>query len=308
MKYVFIDGKEGTTGLQIYDRLESRSDLSLILLPEALRKDEKARKECMNDADVVFLCLPDAAAREAVKLVENPNTKIIDASTAHRVDPAWTYGFPELSRERREAIVRSKRVANPGCHASGFIALVYPLIREGIVSSDYPFVCHSVTGYSGGGKKMIAEYESEERDIALDSPRQYGLTLSHKHIPEMVQVCNLTRKPVFNPIVSDFYSGMCGTVPLFTDLMKRKLSAEGLKSFYREYYRDSAFVSVAEESLSFLPANKLAGTNEMQLYVGGNDDQILLCALFDNLGKGASGAAVQNMNLMLGLPETAYLK
>lgn len=308
MNYVFIDGKEGTTGLQIYDRLASRSDLSLLLLPEELRKDEKARKECMNEADIVFLCLPDAAAREAVKLVENPRTKIIDASTAHRTNPEWTYGFPELSREQREKIMRSKRVANPGCHASGFIALVYPLIKEGILPSDYPFVFHSVTGYSGGGKKMIAQYESAERDVALDSPRQYGLTLSHKHIPEMMKVCNLTRKPIFNPIVADFYSGMCGTIPVFADLMKKKMAGEQLRAFYREYYRESAFVSVTDESLSYLPANKLAGTNEMQLFVGGNEEEILLCSLFDNLGKGASGAAVQNMNLMLGLPETAYLK
>ncbi|MBO4989020.1 MAG: N-acetyl-gamma-glutamyl-phosphate reductase [Clostridia bacterium] len=308
MNYVFIDGKEGTTGLQIYDRLESRSDLSLLLLPEELRKDEKSRKECMNEADVVFLCLPDAAAREAVKLVENPHTKIIDASTAHRTNPDWTYGFPELSREQREEIMRSRLVANPGCHASGFIALVYPLIKEGILPPDYPFVCHSVTGYSGGGKKMIAEYESAERSVALDSPRQYGLTLSHKHIPEMMKVCNLTRKPIFNPIVADFYSGMCGSVPVFVDLMKKKMTGEELRAFYRDYYRESAFVSVTDEPLSYLPANKLAGTNQMQLFVGGNEEEILLCSLFDNLGKGASGAAVQNMNLMLGLPETAYLK
>lgn len=307
MKKVFIDGKEGTTGLQIYDRLESRSDLSLILLPEAYRKDTNARKQAMNEADIVFLCLPDAAAVEAVKLVENENTRIIDASTAHRTADGWVYGFPELSRLQRENIQNAKRVANPGCHASGFISLVYPLIKEGILPADYPFVCHSVTGYSGGGKKMIAQYESKDRDGSLDSPRQYGLTLSHKHIPEMMKVCALTRKPIFNPIVSDYYCGMVGTVPVFADFMKKRMTVQELKAFYREYYAESKFISVLEEELSFLPANTLSGSNRMELYIGGNDGEILLCSRFDNLGKGASGAAVQNMNLMLGLAEDAYL-
>lgn len=308
MNKVFIDGKEGTTGLQIYDRLASRSDLSLILLSDELRKDVNARKEAMNEADIVFLCLPDVAAIEAVKLVENEKTKIIDASTAHRTAEGWTYGFPELSKQQKEKIRNANRVANPGCHASGFVSLVYPLVKEGILPSDYPFVCHSVTGYSGGGKKMIAQYEDANRDKTLDSPRQYGLTLSHKHIPEMMKVCSLTRKPIFNPIVSDYYCGMVGTVPVFADLMKKKMTKEELKAFYRDYYADSKFISVLEEEQSFLPANTLAGTNKMELYIGGNDSELLLCSRFDNLGKGASGAAVQNMNLMLGLEEDSFLQ
>lgn len=308
MKKVFIDGKEGTTGLQIYDRLQGRPDLCLLTLPEELRKDAAARKEKMNEADIVFLCLPDAAAREAVTLAENPDTKIIDASTAHRTAEGWAYGFPELSEAHRRAIAESKRVANPGCHASGFIALVYPLIAQGLVSPDYPFVCHSVTGYSGGGKKMIAEYKTADRDASLDSPRQYGLTLAHKHLPEMVAVCKLTRKPIFNPIVADYYCGMCGTVPIFADLMQKRMTKEVLREFYAEYYAGHSFVSVAKETGAYLPSNAFVGTNHMEITVAGNDEQILLCARFDNLGKGASGAAVQNMNLMLGLEETAYLK
>ncbi|MGN1234863.1 MAG: N-acetyl-gamma-glutamyl-phosphate reductase [Christensenellaceae bacterium] len=308
MKKVFIDGKEGTTGLQIYDRLASRPDITLLTLPEEQRKDTAARKEKLNEADIVFLCLPDQAAKEAVCLIENETTKVIDASTAHRTAEGWAYGFPELDEAHRQAVCSAKRVANPGCHASGFIALVYPLVKAGLVSPDYPFVCHSVTGYSGGGKKMIAQYEAERTDPALNAPRQYGLGLMHKHLPEMTKVCALTRSPIFNPIVADYYGGMCGTVPVFADLMQKRMGKEELRAFFTEYYAGQNFISVAQEEESFLSANAFVGTNRMEIYVGGNDDRLLLAARFDNLGKGASGAAVQNMNLMLGLDERAYLE
>lgn len=305
---VFIDGKEGTTGLKIFERMEKRSDVVVETLPEELRKDPGARKECINRADVVFLCLPDAAARESVSLVENPGVKVIDASTAHRTDPAWAYGFPELSAAHEEKIRNSCRVAVPGCHASGFISLVYPLIAGGFVGRDYPFVCHSVTGYSGGGKKMIAEYEAENRAPEYGSPRQYALSQEHKHLPEMQYVCGLDFKPVFNPIVSDYYSGMCVTVPLHVRLMRKKTDAAGLRRYFEEYYAAHNFIKTAKESKSYLPANPHAGTNDMEIYVDGNGERIVLAAVFDNLGKGASGAAVQCMNIMLGLDETLSLR
>lgn len=310
MYSVFIDGKEGTTGLQIYERLGKRRDVRLITLSEEMRKDLSARKKCINEADIVFLCLPDVAAIEAVSLVENDRVKIIDASTAHRTSPDWVYGFPELSEAHREKIRNSRRVAVPGCHASGFVSLVYPLIAGGVVPADYPFVCHSVTGYSGGGKKMIAEYEAEGRDARLNSPRQYSLGLTHKHLPEMTAVCGLKYKPVFNPIVSDYYSGMCVTVPLYTRLMNKLKSVSGLKTYFTEYYAKHNFIKIIEKAdldRGFLSANDLCGTNRMELYIDGNDEQILLASRFDNLGKGASGAAVQCMNIMLGLDETTSL-
>ncbi len=306
---VFIDGKEGTTGLQIYDRLGKRDDLEIITLPEELRKDTDARRECLNSADVAFLCLPDAAAIEAVGLVTNPNTRIIDASTAHRTNSDWVYGFPELSNERRAAIKSAQRVANPGCYATGFISLVAPLIKSEIVSADYPFVVHAVSGYSGAGKKAIAQYESEGRDIALSSPREYALTLSHKHLPEMVRECGLNFKPIFNPYICDYYCGMTVTVPLFSRLMVKKYSVNDIREFFTEYYARQNFIKVvkSDEIPSFLPANELADTNMLKIYVAGNDEQILLASVFDNLGKGASGAAVQNMNIMLGLDERTSL-
>ena len=308
MYNVFIDGREGTTGLQIYDRLMSHRDIRLLSIPEELRKDTEARKERIDRADIVFLCLPDAAAKEAVSLCQNPNTKIIDASTAHRTAEGWAYGFPELSCDFRSAVAKGKRIANPGCHASGFISLVYPLVKEGLVSPDYPFVAHSVTGYSGGGKKMIASYEAPERDKELDSPRQYGLTLSHKHLPEMTKVCALSHAPVFNPIVADYYCGMCVTVPLYAELMKVKLTPQKLADFYRGFYAGAKFISVDDAPHSFLGANHLAGSNRMEIFIGGNAEQLLLCSRFDNLGKGASGAAVQNMNIALGFDEETGLE
>lgn len=306
MTNIFIDGKEGTTGLQIFDRLAKRKDVRLITLPEDVRKDPEARREKINAADVVFLCLPDAAARESVSLCENKNVKIIDASTAHRTNPSWAYGFPELSVKHRNKIITSHRIAVPGCHASGFIALVYPLIAGGIAAPDYPFVCYSVTGYSGGGKKMIAEYENGNRSILLDSPRQYGLTQMHKHLPEMQAICGLDFVPVFSPIVSDYYCGMCVTVPLHARLLRKRRSVNNLKNYFAEYYASSNFLKVKEYE-PYMPANALAGSNEMHIFVAGNDERPLLLALFDNLGKGASGAAVQCMNIALGLDERTSL-
>ena len=304
---VFIDGSAGTTGLRIREMLERRTDVSLIALPESLRKDADARKEAINASDVTFLCLPDDAAREAVTLVENPHTVVIDASTAHRTAEGWAYGFPELSAEHRAAIAHGKRIANPGCYASGFIALVYPLVKAGVVAPDYPFVCHAVSGYSGAGKKGIAEYEAENRSPLLDTPRLYALTLSHKHLPEMRAVCGLTRTPVFNPYICDYECGMTVNVPLFSDLLNKRMGAADVKKLLAEHYAGSAFLSVGEETSGYISANTLNHTNRMQLLVNGNEERILLTARFDNLGKGASGAAIQNMNVALGLDERISL-
>lgn len=309
MYNVFIDGKEGTTGLQIYDRLGKRDDINILTLSEEKRKDTKARSEMLNSADICFLCLPDDAAREAVSLIKNPAVKVIDASTAHRTNPDWVYGFPEISKERREKIAKANRVANPGCHATGFISVVKPLIESGLVSPDYPFVAHSITGYSGAGKKTIAVYEGEGRDVSLDSPRQYALGQTHKHLPEMVRECGLTEKPIFNPIICDFYCGMCVTVPVFSRLFNKKYTVNDVRELFTEYYARQNFISVPkiDEIPAFLPANELSGTNKLKIYVSGNDERIVLASVFDNLGKGASGAAVQNMNIMLGLDECVSL-
>lgn len=307
MYNVFIDGKEGTTGLRIFDHLEKREDVKMIILPEEKRKDPVSRKEAMNDADVTFLCLPDAAATEAAALAGNGRVKIIDASTAHRTNPDWAYGFPELSLNHRKKIASSNRIANPGCYASGFISLVYPLIAGGIAARDYPFVCHAVSGYSGAGKKGIAQYESEDRDKEFSSPRLYALNLNHKHIPEMMKECGLTRKPIFNPYVCDYYCGMTVNVPIFTSLLQKKVTVSDIIELYKEYYATSNFISVCEEESGFIAANVLENTNRMQILINGNEEQILLSSRFDNLGKGASGAAVQNMNIALGLDETVGL-
>ncbi len=304
---VFIDGSAGTTGLRIREMLGKREDISLIALPEQLRKDVAARRDAINGADAVFLCLPDDAAREAVGLVENKNTVVIDASTAHRTSPGWAYGFPELSAGHRAAIVNGKRIANPGCYASGFLALVYPLVAAGVLPKDYPLVCHAVSGYSGAGKKGIAEYEAKDRPANYDTPRLYALTLAHKHLPEMQAVCGLTRTPVFNPYVCDYYCGMTVNVPLFVDMLAQKVSVADVKELLRAHYAGAHFVTVGEEPSGYVSANLLNGTNRMELLVNGNEDRILLTARFDNLGKGASGAAIQNMNLALGLDECLSL-
>lgn len=310
MTKVFIDGKEGTTGLKIYERFMHRSDIEILSLPEDKRKDECFRREFINKSDITFLCLPDAAAREAAALCDNPDTVIIDASTAHRTNPAWAYGFPELSRSHREAIKTSRRIATTGCHAGGALSLLYPLRSKSILPADYPLVIFSITGYSGGGKKMIAEYESECRDKLLDAPRQYGLSQSHKHLPEIVHVAGLTRTPVFSPIVASFPQGMQVSIPLHTDLLDGISTLRDMREFFCEYYRGQNMVKVLplqEDFGGFAPSNKYAGDNRMYIYVGGNDDRILLCSMFDNLGKGASGAAVQCMNISLGLDETTGL-
>ncbi len=304
MPKIFIDGSAGTTGLRIYERLADRADLELIILSDELRKDTNARREAINGADIAFLCLPDAAAIEAVSLVENDTTAIIDTSTAHRTSEGWTYGFPEL-RGQREKIAVSKRIANPGCHATGFIALVAPLVQAGVIPEDALLSAFSLTGYSGGGKKMIAEYESEGRDVLLDAPRQYGLSQSHKHLPEMAKVCGIKNAPVFCPIVGDFYSGMEVTVPLFASQIGGTL--DDIRRIYAEYYT-KGLVSYAEsDEGGFLSAGALSGRDDLKISAYGNADRIILTARFDNLGKGASGAAIQNMNILLGVDEKTGL-
>ena len=300
MTKVFIDGSAGTTGLRIYDRLQEREDLELIILPDECRKDINERKKALNSADIAFLCLPDAAAIEAVSLIENDKTVVIDTSTAHRTAQGWTYGFPELVGY--DTVANAKRIANPGCHASGFVALVAPLVRAGIIADDSMLSCFSLTGYSGGGKKMIAEYESAERSKLLDAPRQYGLTQQHKHLPEMSAITGLKNAPAFCPIVADYYSGMEVTVPLFN------ANAEEIMQVYAKAYENGLvhFVKDPEEG-GFLSANAFSGRDDMQITVSGNAERLLLTARFDNLGKGASGAAIQNMNLVLGVDEKTGL-
>ena len=298
---VFINGASGTTGLNIRNRLTGREDLRLIILPDDRRKDPAAVKGAMEQSDITFLCLPDDASRQAVAMLENPDTVIIDTSTAHRTAPGWVYGFPELTGQR-EKIRRTKRVANPGCHATGFISLVAPLTENGLVAPDALLTCFSLTGYSGGGKKMIAEYESEDRDPLLDAPRQYGLTQTHKHLPEMRALCSLDVSPVFCPVVAPFFEGMEVTVPLFAGQVKA--GPEEIRALYRDYYRGGmVFCDDADDENGFLSAGALAGCDSLRVSVRGNEERILLVARFDNLGKGASGAAIQNMNIVLGLPE-----
>ena len=303
MTKVFIDGSAGTTGLRIRERLSGRKDLALLTLSEEKRKDANARREMLNTADIAFLCLPDAAAVEAVSLIENDHTAVIDTSTAHRVSPGWAYGFAELSPEHRQVIISSKRVANPGCHASGFIAGVYPLVKHGVIPADFPLTAYSLTGYSGGGKKLIAEYEEENRDVRHESHRIYCTNLAHKHLPEMQKICGLTRKPVFSPILGDFYAGMATTVLL--PCIDAKTAWEALS----DHYAGQRLVSVAplggDEPVIY--ASTFAGKDTMRIQVSGQTDQCMVTAIFDNLGKGASGAAIQNMNLLLGLDETTGL-
>ena len=303
MTNIFIDGSAGTTGLRIADRLADRQDIQLIRLPEEKRKDPAARKEAINSADIVFLCLPDAAAMEAVSLAENPAVKIIDTSTAHRTNPNWAYGFAELSPAHRETIRNSKRVANPGCHASGFIASVYPLVAGGILSADFPLTAYSLTGYSGGGKSLIAEYEDPNRDPRHESHRIYGTTLKHKHLPEMQKICGLSQSPVFSPILGDFYEGMA------TIILLPGMDARRIWEHLIAHYEDEKIVTVAplggDESVIY--ASTLAGKDTMRLIVTGHENQTMVTALFDNLGKGASGAAIQNMNILLGIPEDTGL-
>ncbi len=308
MKKVFIDGKAGTTGLRIYERLESRHDIELITLSEEKRKDIDARKQAINQADIVFLCLPDSAAIEAVSLVENDNTVIIDTSTAHRTEPGWAYGFAELGKEFEENIKLKKRIAVPGCHASGFIALVYPLIEAGILSKDELLTCHSITGYSGGGKSMIADYENCERSPLLNAPRQYALGQTHKHLKEMNYITGLKNAPIFCPIVSDFYSGMEVTVPIFKSQLTGGATIDTIKDIYKnKYTTDLVKYNDSIDEGGFISAGHLSTKDCMNISVYGNDERILLTAVYDNLGKGASGAAIECMNIKLGNEKTSNL-
>ena len=304
MTKIFIDGSAGTTGLRIRERLADREGLDILTLPEELRKDPEARRVALNSADIAFLCLPDAAAIEAVGLVDNDHTAIIDTSTAHRTADGWTYGFPEIVGA--DAIKNAKRIANPGCHASGFVALVAPLVKAGILHPDVKLTCFSLTGYSGGGKPMIAAYEAEERDTLLGAPRQYGLAQKHKHLPEMAKVCGLTYDPVFCPIVGDFYSGMEVTVMLHGSDLNG--GVEEIKDAYRSTYVGTMVkLCVEADESGFLSAAAMSGRDDMEITVHGNDERVILTARFDNLGKGASGAAIQNMNILLGVDPTTGL-
>lgn len=303
MTKVFIDGSAGTTGLRIYERLNSRKDIELLTLSEEMRKNTDARRQMLNLADIAFLCLPDKAAVEAVSLIENGNTAVIDTSTAHRTADGWAYGFAELSGPHRRTIQNSKRIANPGCHASGFISTVYPLVAHGVVPADFPLTAYSLTGYSGGGKSLIAEYEAEDRDVRHESHRIYGTTLAHKHLPEMQKVCALTQKPVFSPILGDFYSGMA------TSVLLPGFDAKTVWECLSDHYAGEKIVTVAplggDESVIY--ASTYAGKDTMRIQVSGHETQTMVTAIFDNLGKGASGAAIQNMNILLGVDETTGL-
>ncbi len=304
---VYIDGQEGTTGLQIYERLGGRGDIEMLLIDPDKRKDAAERKKLLNAADVVILCLPDDAAREAVTLIDNGHTRVIDASTAHRTAPGWVYGFPELSKDQREKIKAAPRVANPGCHATGFLALAYPLIKLGILSADYPLTCFSLTGYSGGGKKRIHEYETEKTPD-MYAPKLYKLDLKHKHLPEIMAVAGLERTPVFCPVIDDYYKGMATTLMLHNDMLSAPQTTESIFEVLRDYYAGERFISViGRPEDGMLESNWGVNTNNLQIAVNGNDEQTIVTARFDNLGKGASGAAVQNLNILLGVAEDTGL-
>lgn len=311
---IFIDGQEGTTGLKILERFEGRDDIELLRISEEKRKDTEERKRLINASDYTFLCLPDAAAIEAVSLVENDHTKIIDASTAHRTNPDWVYGLPELSGEQRKKIAASKRTAVPGCYASGFNCLMYPMVKSGMIAPYHPVIAHAISGYSGGGKKLIARYEDENRENALCSTRMYSMGKTHKHVKEMMAISGLSYPPVFCPIVGDFYSGMVVCTPIQFKTMAKKATAHDVWEMISEHYKGEHFVEVmpfgaegmVEETELF--SNTLAGTNKLQIFVYGNDDHVLLCSRLDNLGKGASGAAVQCMNIMMGIDERTGLE
>lgn len=309
---VFIDGSEGTTGLRINERFQNRDDIELLHISPELRKDPKERKKLINASDVTFLCLPDEAAREAVAMTENENVVIIDASTAHRTEEGWAYGFPELSDAHRTAIRQGKRIAVPGCYASGFISLVYPLIAGEILPKDYPVSCFAISGYSGAGKKTIAAYESSDRPEELSAGREYALTQRHKHLKEMKKITGLARTPLFSPIIDDYYSGMVVSMQLYADLLSKRHTQESLSEYYAAYYRDQRFirVSAADDETAasgFLAGNGLSGWDGLKIYVTGNEERIVVSSQFDNLGKGASGAAIQCMNIILGCDEAKGL-
>lgn len=309
---IFIDGSEGTTGLRIHERFAEREDVELLPISSELRKDKEERKRLINSSDITFLCLPDAAAEESVSLVENDHVRIIDTSTAHRTMEGWAYGFPELSKEHREAITAGNRIAVPGCYATGFISLVYPMVAEGLISADYPVSAFGISGYSGGGRKMIAAYEAEEREDALLAPREYALSQAHKHLKEMKKIPGLKREPLFSPIVADYYSGMVVSVPVYTELMNKGRTPQEVWKYLADFYADSRFVRVMpfgaeEESANMLAGNAMSGRDSLRIYVTGNEDRVLLSSQFDNLGKGASGAAIQCLNIALGCEESKGL-
>jgi len=310
---IYIDGQEGTTGLKILERFEGRNDIEIIKISEEKRKDPTERARLINMSDYTFLCLPDAASREAVSFVDNDHVRIIDASTAHRTNPDWAYGFPELSPEHREKIRTSNRVAVPGCYASGFNSIVYPLVKNGIIPDDFPVFAYATSGYSGAGKKAIAVYEGEDKPYEYGSPRQYAMSQQHKHIPEMQAIPGLKYTPMFNPMVCDYFSGMVVSVPIQTRMLENKVTAEEVHEMFAKHYEGSNMIEVMplmseeEQKSFFLASNTLSGINKMQIFVFGNDEQILLCSRLDNLGKGASGAAVQCLNIMMGIDETTGL-
>lgn len=309
---IFIDGSEGTTGLRIHERFAEREDVEMLPVSSELRKDKEERKRLINSSDITFLCLPDAAAEESVSLVENDHVRIIDTSTAHRTMEGWAYGFPELSKEHREAIAAGNRIAVPGCYATGFISLVYPMVAEGLISADYPVSAFGISGYSGGGRKMIAAYEAEEREDALLAPREYALSQAHKHLKEMKKIPGLKREPLFSPIVADYYSGMVVSVPVYTELMNKGRTPQEVWKYLADFYAGSRFVRVmpfgAEEaSANMLAGNAMSGRDSLRIYVTGNEDRVLLSSQFDNLGKGASGAAIQCLNIALGCEESKGL-
>ena len=305
---IFIDGSEGTTGLRIHERFAGRDDVEILPIASELRKDVGERKRLINESDITFLCLPDSAARESTGLIENENVRIIDTSTAHRTEEGWAYGFPELSGEFRERIARGKRIAVPGCYATGFISLVYPLIQSGILPKDYPVATFAMSGYSGAGKKAIAVYESKDRAPEFDAPREYALSQQHKHLKEMTKITGLQRTPLFSPMVCDYYSGMIVTLPLYTDLLNGKPSLQEVQEKLAAFYEGEPFIQVMplgkeEETNGFLAGNARSGWDGLEIFVTGNEDRILISSRFDNLGKGASGAAIQCMNIMMGVDE-----
>jgi len=305
---VFIDGSVGTTGLRIHDRLLDRHDVELITLSEEKRKDLASRADAIKSSDVAFLCLPDTASKEIIEAVGDCDTKILDTSTAHRTNPEWAYGFPELSDDFRNKILASKRIAVPGCHASGFCSIVAPLVENGIIFPDYPITATSVTGYSGGGKKMIAEYESAERSTEFSAPRQYGITQTHKHLPEMKAICGLDFEPCFSPIVADFYSGMTVTIPLFGRMLAKKMTVAEIHKLFDEHYKNQKMIKVLPLGYDgMIGTNQMSGKDSMEIIISGNDERILIASSFDNLGKGASGAAVQCFNLITNSDETTGL-
>ena len=307
---IFIDGSEGTTGLRIHERFQNRDDIQLLTISSELRKDAAERARLINESDFTFLCLPDAAAREAVSMIDNDHVRIIDPSTAHRTEPGWAYGFPELSPEHRSAIVTGNREAFPGCHSSGLVSLVYPRVALGVVSPDAPVSSFSLTGYSGGGKKMIADYEGENRSVELDAPREYALSQQHKHLKEMKAICGLNKAPLFSPIVADYYSGMLVSVPLFGEFLHGIDTPEQLHELLCDHYAGQKFVRVmpfGAEGSGMLSGNRRSGWDGMEIFVSGNPERMVLSASFDNLGKGASGAAIQCLNLMMGCDEAKGL-